>query len=52
MYISISITPLSSLTTIPLNEVIASVVGSKAVESYGIVGMASRQQVRDGIAEI
>ena len=33
------------------NEVIASVVG-KAVESYGIVGMASRQQVRDGIAEI
>ena len=33
------------------NEVIASVVGSK-VESYGIVGMASRQQVRDGIAEI
>ena len=34
------------------NEVIVSVVGSKAVESYGIVGMASRQQVRDGIAEI
>ena len=34
------------------NEVIASVVGSKAVESYGIVGMASRQQGRDGIAEI
>ena len=33
------------------NEVIASVVG-KVVESYGIVGMASRQQVRDGIAEI
>lgn len=34
------------------NGVIASVVGGKAVESYGIVGMASRQQVRDGIAEI
>ena len=34
------------------NEVIANVVGSKAVECYGIVGMASRQQVRDGIAEI
>ena len=33
------------------NEVIASVVG-EIVESYGIVGMASRQQVRDGIAEI
>ena len=32
------------------NDVIASVVGGKAVESYGIV--ASRQQVRDGIAEI
>ncbi|EZR70561.1 hypothetical protein W470_01493 [Staphylococcus aureus VET0159R] len=34
------------------NEVIASVVGGKAVECYGIVDMASRQQVRDGIAEI
>ncbi|HAR4485843.1 TPA: Asp23/Gls24 family envelope stress response protein [Staphylococcus aureus] len=34
------------------NEVITSVVGGKAVECYGIVGMASRQQVRDGIAEI
>ncbi|HDB0473262.1 TPA: Asp23/Gls24 family envelope stress response protein [Staphylococcus aureus] len=34
------------------NEVIALVVGGKAVECYGIVGMASRQQVRDGIAEI
>ncbi|ANZ33570.1 Asp23/Gls24 family envelope stress response protein [Staphylococcus carnosus] len=34
------------------NEVIASVVGGKAVECYGIVGMASRHQVRDGIAEI
>ncbi|MEW7718160.1 Asp23/Gls24 family envelope stress response protein [Staphylococcus aureus] len=34
------------------NEVIASVVGGKAVECYGIVCMASRQQVRDGIAEI
>ncbi|HDB0537034.1 TPA: Asp23/Gls24 family envelope stress response protein [Staphylococcus aureus] len=34
------------------NEVISSVVGGKAVECYGIVGMASRQQVRDGIAEI
>ncbi|TBR34202.1 Asp23/Gls24 family envelope stress response protein [Staphylococcus pseudintermedius] len=34
------------------NEVIASIVGGKAAECYGIVGMASRQQVRDGIAEI
>ncbi len=32
------------------NEVIAS--WAVAVECYGIVGMASRQQVRDGIAEI
>jgi uncharacterized alkaline shock family protein YloU len=34
------------------NDVIATVVGSKVVECYGIVGMASKQQVRDGIAEI
>ena len=34
------------------NDVIASVVGGKAVECYGIVGMASKHQVRDGIAEI
>lgn len=34
------------------NEVIASVVGGKAIECYGIVGMASKHQVRDGIAEI
>ncbi|EKU50427.1 Asp23/Gls24 family envelope stress response protein [Staphylococcus massiliensis] len=34
------------------NEVIASLVGGTAVESYGIVGMASRHQVRDGLQEI
>lgn len=33
-------------------DVIASVVGGAAVECYGIIGMASRHQVRDGIAEI
>lgn len=34
------------------NEVIATVVGGAATEIFGIVGMASRQQVRDGLNEI
>lgn len=34
------------------NEVIATVVGGAATEIFGIVGMASRHQVRDGIIEI
>ncbi|MGV3033193.1 Asp23/Gls24 family envelope stress response protein [Staphylococcus chromogenes] len=34
------------------NEVISSVVGVKEFGGYGIVGRASRQQVRDGLAEI
>ncbi len=34
------------------NDVIATLVGGAAVECYGIVGMASKHQVRDGIAEI
>ncbi|MBP1968142.1 putative alkaline shock family protein YloU [Virgibacillus natechei] len=34
------------------NEVIATIAGGAAVECYGIVGMASRSQIRDGIAEI
>lgn len=34
------------------NDVIATIAGGAAVESYGIVGMASKQQIRDGIAEI
>ena len=34
------------------NDVIATLAGGAAVECYGIVGMASRHQVRDGIAEI
>lgn len=34
------------------NEVIATVVGGAATEVFGIVGMASRHQVRDGIYEI
>ncbi|KAB8138698.1 Asp23/Gls24 family envelope stress response protein [Gracilibacillus oryzae] len=34
------------------NEVIATVAGGAAIECYGIVGMASKKQLRDGIAEI
>ncbi len=34
------------------NDVIATVVGGAATEIPGVVGMASRQQVRDGINEI
>ncbi|MFC0524096.1 Asp23/Gls24 family envelope stress response protein [Pontibacillus salicampi] len=34
------------------NEVIATVAGGAAVECYGIVGMASKNQLKDGIAEI
>ena len=33
-------------------DVIATVAGGTAVECYGIVGMASKSQIRDGIAEI
>ncbi|WP_026906075.1 Asp23/Gls24 family envelope stress response protein [Paucisalibacillus globulus] len=33
-------------------EVIATIAGGAAVECYGIVGMASKSQIRDGIAEI
>src|SRR5690625_2969008 len=34
------------------NEAIATIAGGAAVECYGIVGMASKSQIRDGIAEI
>src|SRR5699024_624511 len=34
------------------NEVIATIAGGAAIECYGIVGMASKSQIRDGIAEI
>lgn len=33
-------------------DVIATLAGSAAAKCYGIVGMASRHQLRDGIAEI
>ncbi|MFD2829782.1 Asp23/Gls24 family envelope stress response protein [Corticicoccus populi] len=33
-------------------DVIANIAGGAVVESYGVVGMASRHQVRDGFAEL
>ncbi|RYG73929.1 Asp23/Gls24 family envelope stress response protein [Lentibacillus lipolyticus] len=34
------------------DDVITTIAGGAAVECYGIVGMASKSQIRDGIAEI
>lgn len=34
------------------NEVIAMVAGGAAIECYGIVGMASKNQIKDGLTEI
>ena len=34
------------------NDVIAMIAGGAAVDCYGIVGMASKNQIRDGISEI
>ena len=34
------------------NEVIAKVVGMATTQNYGVVGMASKKQIRDGISEI
>lgn len=34
------------------SEVIATIVGGAAVESYGIVGMSSKNQIKDGFSEI
>lgn len=34
------------------NEVIATVVGGAATDNYGVVGMASKNQIRDNISEI
>ena len=34
------------------NEVIATVVGGAATEIFGIVGMASKNQIRDNLNEI
>ncbi|MBF0715306.1 Asp23/Gls24 family envelope stress response protein [Gemelliphila palaticanis] len=39
--------------TVNINyDVIASVAGNAAMSCYGIVGMASKNQVRDGLTEI
>ena len=34
------------------NEVIGTIAGGAAVKCYGIVGMASKSQIKDGFAEI
>jgi uncharacterized alkaline shock family protein YloU len=34
------------------DEVIATLAGSAALDCYGLVGMASRKQLKDGIAEL
>ena len=34
------------------NDVIATVAGGAAIDCYGIIGMASKKQFKDGIAEI
>ena len=34
------------------NEVIATIAGGAAVECFGIIGMASKHQVRDGFTEL
>jgi uncharacterized alkaline shock family protein YloU len=34
------------------NEVIATIAGAAAIDCYGLVGMASRSQIKDGIIEL
>jgi len=34
------------------NDVIATIAGIAAVECYGLVGMASRKQLKDGLVEL
>lgn len=34
------------------NEVIATIAGGAAIDCYGIVGMASKKQLKDGLSEI
>ncbi|MFC0188937.1 Asp23/Gls24 family envelope stress response protein [Fictibacillus aquaticus] len=34
------------------NEVIATIAGGAAIDCYGIVGMASRKQLKDGLSEL
>lgn len=39
-------------TVLITNEVIAAIAGSAALDCYGLVGMASQNQLKDGIAEL
>lgn len=34
------------------NDVIATIAGGAAIDCYGIVGMASKNQIKDGLSEI
>ena len=34
------------------NDVIAQIAGGAAIECYGIVGMATKHQIRDGLTDI
>ncbi|PKR78579.1 Asp23/Gls24 family envelope stress response protein [Halalkalibacillus sediminis] len=34
------------------NEVVSTIAGGAAIECYGIVGMASKKQFKDGLSEI
>ncbi|MDQ0159136.1 Asp23/Gls24 family envelope stress response protein [Alkalibacillus salilacus] len=34
------------------NEVVSTIAGGAAMECYGIVGMASKKQLKDGLSEI
>lgn len=34
------------------NEVVATIAGGAAVDCYGIIGMASKNQIKDGLTEI
>lgn len=34
------------------NEVVATIAGGAAIDCYGIVGMASKNQIKDGLTEI
>ena len=34
------------------NDVIATIAGGAAIDCYGIVGMASKNQIKDGLTEI
>lgn len=43
-------TPLGTVTIV--EEVIATIAGMAAIDCYGLVGMASRRQVKDSITEL